>query len=46
VNEALRPDSFFTVFAYTMPRINDGSDWIIGETETMKKKGFEVIDGS
>jgi SAM-dependent methyltransferase len=27
VNLVLRPDSYFLVFAYTIPRINDGSDW-------------------
>jgi hypothetical protein len=46
VNSVLRNDSYFLVFAYTIPRINDGSDWkgkIAGEMNT---KGFNVIDGS
>ncbi len=27
VNSVLRQDSYFLVFAYTIPQINDGSDW-------------------
>ena len=35
VNSVLRDDSYFTVFAYTIPRINDGSDWQRAMTDKM-----------
>jgi hypothetical protein len=46
VNDVLRDDSYFTVFAYTIPRIHDGSDWQKEMTSTMTGKGYDVIDGS
>ena len=46
MNSVLRKDSYFLVFAYTIPRINDGSDWKGKIASEMKTKGFDVIDGS
>ena len=46
MNSVLRTDSYFNVFAYTIPKIHDGSDWKIKMAEEMKTKGFEVIDGT
>jgi ubiquinone/menaquinone biosynthesis C-methylase UbiE len=46
INSVLRNDSYFLVFAYTIPRINDGSDWKGKIAIDMESKGFEVIDGS
>ena len=45
MNSVLRDDSYFTVFAYTIPRINDGQDWQAKVTTEMGMKGFDVIDG-
>lgn len=42
----MRKDSYFLVFAYTIPRINDGSDWKARVAADMSGKGFEVIHGS
>ncbi len=46
INSVLRPDSYFTVFAYTIPRINDGTDWKEKLVKDMGSQGYEVIDGS
>jgi hypothetical protein len=46
VNSVLRDDSYFIVFAYTIPRINDGSDWKGKIEREMSEKGFSVIDCS
>ena len=46
VNSVLRPDSYFLVFAYTIPRINDGSDWQAKLVSGPNTQGFDVIDGA
>jgi SAM-dependent methyltransferase len=46
VNSVLRPDSYFLVFAYTIPRINDGSDWQAKLVSGPNAQGFDVIDGA
>ena len=46
VNSVLREDSYFDVFAYTIPKIHDGSDWKSKMADEMKTKGFDVIDGT
>lgn len=46
MNSVLRPDSYFLVFAYTIPRINDGSDWKKKLVSGPDAQGYEVIDGT